>query len=43
MMTDEQKKIAKLEKELRESRLETAILKKAVGIFSKTDQKFSNS
>jgi len=43
MMTDEQKKIAKLEKELRESRLETAILKKAVGIFSKTDRKFFNS
>jgi len=41
-MTDDQKKIARLEKELREAKLERDILKKAVSIFSKTDSKFSN-
>jgi len=43
LMTEEEKKIEKLEKELREARLERDILKKAVGIFSKTDRKFFNS
>ncbi len=42
MMTDEERKIHELEKELRETRLERDILKKAVGIFSKNDRKFSN-
>jgi len=41
-MTDDQKKIARLEKELREAKLQRDILKKAVSIFSKTDSKFSN-
>lgn len=42
-MTETERKIAALEKELRETRLERDILKKAVGIFSKSDRKFSNS
>ena len=41
-MTDSERKIDELEKELRETRLERDILKKAVGIFSKNDKKFSN-
>ena len=41
-MTDSERKIDQLEKELRETRLERDILKKAVGIFSKNDKKFSN-
>jgi len=42
-MTDEQKEIARLKKELREAQLERDILKKAVSIFSKSDGKYSNS
>ena len=42
-MTDSERKIKELEKELREMKLERDILKKAVGIFSKNDGKFSNS
>ncbi len=42
-MTDEQKEIAKLKKELREAQLERDILKKAISIFSKGDNKYSNS
>lgn len=42
-MTESEKKIAKLEKDLREARLERDILKKAVGIFSKSDRKSFNS
>ena len=42
-MTESERKIHELEKELRETRLERDILKKAVGIFSKNDRKFSNS
>jgi len=42
-MTDEQKEIARLKKELRDAQLERDILKKAVGIFSKRDGKYSNS
>ena len=42
MMTETERKIHELEKELRETRLERDILKKAVGIFSKSDRKFSN-
>jgi len=41
-MTESEREISKLKKELRESRLENEILKKAVGIFSKKDKKFSN-
>lgn len=41
-MTDSERKIYELEKELRETRLERDILKKAVGIFSKSDRKFSD-
>jgi transposase len=42
-MTEEQKEIAKLKKELRDAKLECDILKKAVSIFSKSDGKYSNS
>ena len=42
-MTEEQKEIARLKKELREAQLERDILKKAVSIFSKGDNKYSNS
>jgi transposase len=41
-MTDEEREIDRLKKELREARLERDILKKAVSIFSKKDSKFSN-
>lgn len=41
-LTDEQKEIAQLKKELREAQLERDILKKAVSIFSKGDNKHSN-
>jgi len=41
-MTESEKEISMLKKELRESQLENEILKKAVGIFSKKDRKFSN-
>lgn len=43
VMSDEERKIARLEKQLREMQLERDILKKAIGIFSKTDKKFTNS
>ena len=42
-MTEEQKEIARLQKELAEMQMERDILKKAVRIFSKNDGKFSNS
>ena len=42
-MTEEQKEIAQLKKELREAQLERDILKKAVSIFSKGDSKYPNS
>ncbi len=41
-MTEEQKEIARLKKELRDAQLERDILKKAVSIFSKSDGKYSN-
>lgn len=41
-MTESERKIHDLEKRLREAELERDILKKAVGIFSKNDKKFSN-
>ena len=42
-MTEDQKEIVRLKKELREAQLERDILKKAVSIFSKGDNKYSNS
>ena len=42
-MTDSEREISRLKKELREAQLERDILKKAVSIFSKNDSKFSNS
>ena len=42
-MTSEQKEIAKLKRELKETQLERDILKKAVGIFSRNDNKYSGS
>lgn len=41
-MTESEREISNLKKELREAKLERDILKKAVGIFSKNDRKFSN-
>jgi transposase len=41
-MTDDQREIDRLKKELREAKLERDILKKAVSIFSKKDSKFSS-
>ena len=41
-MTDDQKEIAKLKKELLDAQVERDILKKAVGIFSKNDGKYSS-
>lgn len=43
ILTDEQKEIQRLTKELKEARLESDILKKAVSIFSKSDNKFTIS
>ena len=43
MMSEEERKIAQLEKQLREVQLERDILKKAIGIFSKGDGKYTNS
>jgi transposase len=43
ILTDEQKEIASLKKQLRDAQLERDILKKAVSIFSKSDGKYSNS
>ena len=41
-LTDEQKEIKRLTKELKEAQLERDILKKAVGIFSKGDGRYSD-
>jgi len=41
-LTDEQKEITQLKKELQEAKLERDILKKAVSIFSKSDGKSLN-
>lgn len=43
IMSDEEREIARLKKQLREAQLERDILKKAIGIFSKGDGKFTNS
>jgi transposase len=42
ILTDEQKEIARLKKELRDAQLERDIVKKAVSIFSKNDGRYSN-
>ena len=42
-LTEDQKEIARLRKELQEAQIERDILKKAVSIFSKSDGKHSNS
>ena len=42
-MNEEESEIAHLKKELSEIRMERDILKKAVGIFSKSDGKYFNS
>jgi len=39
-LTDDQKEIARLKKELKEAQIERDILKKAVSIFSKGDNKY---
>ncbi|WP_116105151.1 transposase [Lewinella sp. IMCC34191] len=41
-MTEEERQIARLKKQLRETELERDILKKAIGIFSKSDVKSTN-
>ncbi|MET4141177.1 transposase [Pedobacter sp. UYP1] len=43
ILTETEQKLARLEKELRETQMERDILKKAVGIFSKSDNKYSGS
>lgn len=40
-LTEDQKEIKRLQKELKEAQLERDILKKAVGIFSKGDGRYS--
>ncbi len=42
-LSDSDKEIRRLKKELKEAQLERDILKKAVGIFSKSDSTFINS
>ena len=42
-MTEEESELDKLRKELADVRMERDILKKAVGIFSKSDGRYSNS
>ena len=42
-LTEEQKEITRLRKELKEAQIERDILKKAVSIFSNSDGKYSNS
>ena len=42
-LTDEQKEIRRLQRELREAQLERDILKKAVSIFSRGDGRYSDS
>jgi transposase len=42
-MTEEESKVVQLEKQLSDMRMERDILKKAIGIFSKSDGKHFNS
>ena len=41
-MTDLEREVARLKKELRDAKMERDILKKAVSIFSKSDGKSTN-
>ena len=43
ILSETEQELARLKKELRETQLERDILKKAVGIFSKSDGKYSGS
>jgi transposase len=43
ILTESEQELARLRKELRDTQLERDILKKAVGIFSKSDNKYSGS
>jgi len=43
ILSEDQKEIARLKKQLRDAQLERDILKKAVSIFSKSDGKYSDS
>ena len=43
ILTEEQKEIMRLKKELHDAQIERDILKKAVSIFSRNDGKYSNS
>jgi transposase len=43
ILTEEQKEIARLKKDLHDAQIERDILKKAVSIFSRSDGKYSNS
>ena len=42
-LTDDQKEIKRLQKELREAQLERDILKKAISIFSRGDGRYTDS
>lgn len=42
-LTDEQKEIQRLKKELKDAQIERDILKKAISIFSRSDGKYFNS
>ncbi|ALL07090.1 transposase [Pedobacter sp. PACM 27299] len=43
ILTETEQKLARLEKELRETQMERDILKKAISIFSRSDSKYSGS
>jgi transposase len=43
VLTESEQKVARLEKELRETQMERDILKKAISIFSRSDNKYSGS
>ena len=43
IMTENEREIHELKKQLREAKLERDILKKAISIFSKGDRKYTNS
>ena len=43
ILTETEQELARLRKELRDTQIERDILKKAVGIFSKNDNKYSGS
>lgn len=43
ILTESEQKLARLERELRETQMEHDILKKAISIFSRNDSKYSGS